>query len=243
MKLFTAISMEIKGLRIYRMQLFISLILIPFSYAFVVLLSSPKSGEGIGFIFSGMIVASLVGSYISLLSMRVSNIMKPSVLELYAALPVNTGCVVVAQMIVYTLFVLPQLILCAAIAAFNSETIMAGRFIFGIILSIYGVAVLGASIGALIRNPFKAQGIISLISWLLLLVSPTYYSTTDLGIIYKVILLVNPVTHFLNIVRSGLGYSGLTSYVNSLIYVLIMSVLLTNYLRIKVQRMFMLEKF
>jgi ABC-2 type transport system permease protein len=243
MKLFTAISMEIKGLRIYRMQLFISLILIPFSYAFVVLLSSPKSGGGIGFIFSGMIVASLVGSYISLLSMRVSNIMTPSVLELYATLPVSIGCVVVAQMIVYTLFVLPQLILCAAIAAFNSETIMAGRFIFGIILSIYGVAVLGASIGALIRNPFKAQGIISLISWILLLVSPTYYSTTDLGIIYKVILLINPVTHFLNIVRSGLGYSGLTSYVNSLIYVLIMSVLLTNYLRIKVQRMFMLEKF
>ena len=60
-KVWFATLMEIKGMRIYKVQLFINLIVIPFSYAIVLLLAGV--GEEHAFLLSGLMIASLVSVF------------------------------------------------------------------------------------------------------------------------------------------------------------------------------------
>jgi len=199
-----AALMELKAMRIYKVQLFISFVVLPFSYAIVVLLA--RGGESHAYLLSGLIVASLVGAFLNLVALRVSNLTQPDVLELYAVLPVHMTQAVLGIVAAYSLLVLPQIALLLGLAAWRADEVQIGLALLGALVSLFAMALLGCFLGVLIRNPFKAQGIFPLLSWLILLVAPVYYEVQDLPRVYATILLVNPVTHALNLIRPFLGF-------------------------------------
>jgi len=223
-KVWLAALMELKGMRIYKVQLFISLIVLPFSYAIVILLA--QGGENPAYLLSGLVVASLVGTFLNLVALRISNLMQPDVLELYAVLPIHTAQAALGIVVAYSLLVLPQVVLLLGLAAWQADGVRIGLALIGTLVSLLAMASLGCFFGVMVRNPFKAQGIFPLLSWLMLLTSPIYYEVQGLPRAYVVSMLVNPATHALNLIRPFLGLSELIDVKLSLVVLIGIGILL-----------------
>ncbi len=240
-KLGIEIRLEWKGLRLYRTQLLISLFLIPFSYAFILLLSVRPAEGQLSYILSGLMVASLLGAG-SLAGLRVTNLVQPEVLELYAALPISTGQATLGVVTAYVLLVIPQSVVLLGLASWWASRISLGMLVAGAVITVIAVFALWTALGLLVRNPFKAQGVFSLIAWALLLFSPIYYEMKGLPLLYRALLLVNPVTHALNIIRPFLGMDAQLSYAASFFYLGILTCLSVLYSVLALRKLRMVEK-
>ncbi|ACI20132.1 ABC-type multidrug transport system, permease component [Dictyoglomus thermophilum H-6-12] len=82
-----------------------------------------------------------------------------------------------------------------------------------------------------------------MLSWFFLLFAPVYYSTDNLHPIYTSVLLINPITHCLNLVRSTLGFNSIISIFWSFIYLMILIVILGIYSLKTFKSVYILEKF
>jgi len=240
-KIGIGICFELKGLRLYRTQLFISLFLIPFSYAFILLLSMRPAQGQLSYILSGLTVASLIGAG-SLVGIRVANLAEPEVLELYAALPISTGQAVLSVAIAYALLSIPQSAVLLGLASWWASRISVAMLVVGTVMSIIALFSFWTALGFVVRNPFKAQGVFSLISWTLLLFSPIYYEMNDLPFLYRAVLLANPVTHALNTIRPFLGMDAPLHWAVSFLYLGILGCLSVWYSVVALRNVRMLEK-
>jgi len=240
-KIGIGICFELKGLRLYRTQLLISLFLIPFSYAFILLLSMRPAQGQLSYIFSGLTVASLIGAG-SLVGVRVANLVQPEVLELYAALPISTGQAVLSVAIAYALLSIPQSAALLGLASWWAPRISVAMLVVGAVISIIVLFSFWTALGFIIRNPFKAQGVFSLISWALLLFSPIYYEMNNLPFLYRAVLLANPVTHALNTIRPFLGMDASFNWAVSFLYLGMLGCLSVGYSVVALRNVRMLEK-
>lgn len=243
-KIWTAFMLEFKGLRIYRAQLLINLVLIPFSYVLVLALAMGIHGTDISYLSAGLIVASYIGSFVGLLSMRVSNLTQPGVMELYAAMPVRRSQVFSGLIMTYFLLSLPQVLLLIGLALWQSPSANCGLVTVGVALSCVTFAAMGMFLGSIVRNPFKAQGIFPLVSWALILFSPIYYRGQNLPSLYRGLMLVNPATHATNIIRQFLGFNQNISPAFSYVYLGSFTVIALSYAFYMIRhRTYLLEKF
>jgi ABC-2 type transport system permease protein len=234
--------MELKGLRLFKTHLFMMLVLLPASYMIVILLSRNATESELSYQLSGFAIATLIGSFVSLLANRVSNMMQAEVLELYAALPVSTLEIVAAQVATYLFLALPQTLAALALSATLADSVRMGLVVTGMIASVAMLALLGVTLGMVIRNPYVAQGVLPLLGWILLLGSPIYYDSERIRGVFLAFSLINPVTHALNVIRVPLGFPQITPLGYSYVYIgIIVTVLLIYSLR-RAKKLYMLEK-
>jgi ABC-2 type transport system permease protein len=242
MKFWNVILLELKGMRVYKVFLLINLVVLPFSYAVVLLLAG--AGQDYSYLLSGLVVASLVGSFMGVVAQRVSNLVQPQVLELYAVLPARMELMVAGTVAAYALLVLPQVVVLMGLAIGLSRAGMAALLALpGTLLGLLFLAVLGVFLGTLIRNPFKAQGLFPLLSFLLLLAAPVYYKAEGLPRVYVVLVFLNPLTHVLNVVRPPLGFTPLWDIRVSIGLLLIGGGLMGAYALRSLRNPKMLERF
>ncbi|MEM4531531.1 MAG: ABC transporter permease [Thermofilaceae archaeon] len=205
MKLWNVILFELRGMRVYKVFLFINLVLIPFSYAVVLLLGGVS--QDYSYLLSGLVVASLVGTFVGLVAHRASNLVQPEVLELYAVLSARMELMVAGAVAAYALLVLPQVAVLIGLAiGLSPEGPRALLALPGTFFGLLFLALLGVFFGTLIRNPYKAQGLFPLLSFILLLAAPVYYKAESLPRAYVFLVLLNPLTHVLNVIRPPLGF-------------------------------------
>lgn len=242
-KIITGIQMELKSLRIYKWQVVTSLVILPFSYVFVILLFGNIQRNDISYLLSGYMIASLIGSFVGLFAIRICNLLQPEVLELYATLFITIPQTVLSLSLTYMLISMPGIILSAVLLVIYGKLANLLLFIIGIVISVLAILLLGIFLGLLIRNMFKAQGIIPLLSWALLLIAPVYYKIQNLNLLYKVILLINPVTHMLNILRISLGFPEIVSIKWSFLYLSVLIIAIFIYSIKAFKRFYILEKF
>lgn len=240
-KLGIEICLELKALRLYRSWLFISLFLIPFSYAFILFLSMRPAEEQLSYILSGLMVASLIGAG-NLVGLRIANLVQPEVLELYAALPVSVGQAALGVVTTYFLLVIPQSTVLLGLASRWAPQINPGMLVAGTVISIITVFAFWTALGLIVRNPFKAEGVFSLVAWALLLFSPIYYEMSGLPLVYRALLLINPVTHALNTIRPFLGMDAHFNCAASFLYLGILGCSSALYSVLALRKVHMLEK-
>jgi ABC-2 type transport system permease protein len=242
MMFWNVILQEVRGMRVYKVFLFINMVVLPFSYAIVLLLAG--AGQDHSYLLSGLVVASLVGTFVGLVAHRVSNLVQPEVLELYAVLPARMELMVVGAVAAYALVVLPQVVilvgLTAGLARTGAKALLA---VPGMLLGFLFLAILGVFLGTLIKNPFKAQGLFPLLSWILLLSAPVYYQAEGLPRAYIAVLLLNPLTHVLNVIRPHLGFPPLLDMWISVGLLVILGGLMGVYASRSLKDPKMLERF
>jgi len=100
-----------------------------------------------------------------------------------------------------------------------------------------------SNLGLLIENVFIAQGIIPVLSWVFLIFAPVYYSTENLYPVYTSVLLVNPVTHCLSLVRFALGFPPIANMIWSFIYLTVLITVLSIYVLKTFKSIYILERF
>ncbi|ERM92186.1 multidrug ABC transporter permease [Caldanaerobacter subterraneus subsp. yonseiensis KB-1] len=242
-KIVTGIQMELKSLRMYKWQVVSSLLILPLSYVFVLLLFGGVRGEIVAYLVSGYMVATFIGAFLGLYAIRICNLMEPRVLELYSTMSVNIKEIAFSLALTYIIFTLPVVIISSYISVIFARGINVSFLIVGIMASLVTILLIGTFLGLLIRNIFIAQGIIPLLSWVFLLFAPVYYSVEQLNPIYRGILMINPVTHCLNLIRLGLGFESITNVTGSLVYLIILIVIFGAYSLKAFNRVYILERF
>jgi len=242
-KIITGIQMEFKSLRIYKWQVITYLLILPLSYIFVMLLFGNIQRNDISYLLSGYIIASLIGSFAGLFAIRVCNLMQPEVLELYATFFITIPQILISLSLTYIIISIPGIALSSLLSIKYANFANLLIFTGGIIISILAILSLGLFLGLLIKNMFKAQGIIPLLSWGLLLFAPVYYKVQHLNLLYKVILLINPVTHTLNILRISLGFPEIINIRWSFLYLSVLIIVIFIYSIKSFKRFYILEKF
>ncbi|MGH2330443.1 ABC transporter permease [Thermoanaerobacter mathranii] len=155
---------------------------------------------------------------------------------------VNIKEIALSLALTYIIFTLPVIISSYISVVFASE-VSAGFLIVGIILSLVVILLIGTFLGLLIKNVFIAQGIMPLLSWVFLLIAPVYYSVEHLDPIYREIIIINPVTHCLNLIRLGLGFESVANVAGSIIYLVILIIILGAYSLKATNRVYTLERF
>lgn len=250
MKLFRALTrlrlniiFELKGMRFYRLQLLVSLFVMPLAFVVVLLAGKNLSSDNVTFVLSGFIVTSMVGSFLGTLALRVSNMMMPDILELYATFSLSRREMVTGMSVTYGLLALPQILVAGTITAFTAPAFQPGLFIFAILIGMFSLAAISVWLGLLVRNYYQAMGLFPLLNWIVVLLSSAYYDPSNMSTAFQWILLVNPVTHYLNLLRSSLGFSPAFSPIWSLVYTFGLLILLIIAINKRVREMYILERF
>ena len=240
----TQIGLEIKSLRLYGLQIIISLWVMPASYMMVIILGRPANGAVLAYELTGFVAASLAGSLLSLLSARVSNFMQPYVMELYATVPATPLEIVAGQTLSYAALTLPQVLVAMILAAhlagvgWHRSAPVGGSVLLAI-------AVLGAGgicLGLLIRNPFVAQGVLPLMTWVLVLVSPAYYGVHAIPQWIRLVFAANPVTGVVTLLRWSVGMPTSFSPVHEAVYLGVLLVAMAGFTVLRLSRLYMLER-
>lgn len=242
-RIITGIQMEFKSLRLYKWQVLTSLLILPLSYVFVLLLFGGIRGETVTYLISGYMVATLIGSFLGLYAIRICNLMEPQVLELYSTLSVSTFELATSLALSYIILILPSILVSICISAVFSTTVNALFLVLALLISIFTILLIGTFLGLLIKNIFIAQGIIPLLSWVFLLFAPVYYSAENLHPVYTSVLLINPVTHCLSLVRFALGFTPIVNMIWSFIYLTVLITTLSIYILKTFKRIYILERF
>ena len=241
-KIITGIEMQFKTLRIYFLQLFIVVFVMPFSYAFVVLLSTAAQDMSISYLLSGYVVSTLISTFLGMLALSITNLRQKEVLELYSTYAITFPQVVISICLTYVLIVLPIIVVVLPFVLMHAVSASVLMVLLGIIVSIFFLLCLSVYLGLSLKNLFIANGILQLLSWILILFSPIYYNFETLNSTFKYALLVNPVTHLLNIVRIPLGFAPMISMWVSYVYVGLITILMLSYISKRVRSTYILEK-
>ncbi|AEX85343.1 hypothetical protein XO10_05045 [Marinitoga sp. 1135] len=235
----TGIELEFKGMRMFKFQIFVSMILIPFSYLIIVLLNK---NSNIDYLISGFMVSMMIGTYFGILSLRVSNLMQTEVIELYTIFSVSKTVIVISMGITYFLLTLPIFGISYIFMISNNTEKFLSTLVPLLIGNIF-LILISITIGLKVRNYYTLMGIMPLVSYILIIISPIYYQIKTQNIIVKSLLFLNPITHILNILRVGLNESYIIfSSKYSYGIIIIISLWLIFYINKKLKDIYILEK-
>jgi len=236
-RLFQAILFEFRAFRVFKIQILISLFIMPLSYMLIILLNTGGNQQISLYLLTGFVVASLIGTYVSLLGLRVSNLMMPEVLEMYAAFPIKMRTVALSYLITYSLYVLPQIIVASIIIAVISLSSIAwGLFVFNVILTMITLSGFGVFLGFFFKNYFMAQGILPLLSWIFLFITPLYYQAKS-----SIFFSINPLNSCVKLLRHSIGlYEGVIIW--DYVYLIGLIIILSFFVNRKLLRLYLLEK-
>ena len=238
------VEMELKNLRIFLLQLFVVLFLLPFSYLFIMLLAGNGNLERIQIVslLTGYIVVTMTSAFINMLSLRITNTRQPEVLELYSTFSITFPQILVSQCITYTLLTLPLILAAFLYVILSLESVNILLFISGIVIGIFVLLLLSVSLGLLMNNLFLANGLYQIVSMFLIIFSPSFFDMQTLNKFFQTLLLLNPITHVLNILRSPLNISLGFDVRWSYLFLFVLSVLLVLFVSKKVSKTYILEK-
>jgi ABC-2 type transport system permease protein len=233
---------ELKGLRIYWMQIISSLFVMPVALLFIQLMASNAGSQTLAYGLSGFVAATLAGSLIGVLSLRVCNMMLPEVLELYTTFSLSKVEMVAGMSVTYCLLSLPQIIIAAAVTAIFIPIPNPVLYFLAILFSMLVLSLLSSGLGLLVRNYYQAMGLFPLLSFVLVLLSPAYIQPSG-SPVFNAVMLLNPVTHLLNLIRSGLGFTPTVDMLWSWLYLAVL-ILATLWIeRRRLRDFYILEKF
>lgn len=243
-KIKIGVEMELKSLRIFLLQLFVVLFLLPFSYLFIMLLAGNGNLERIQIVslLTGYIVVTLTSAFINMLSLRITNTRQPQVLELYSTFSITFPQIVVSQCITYTLLTLPLILAAFLYVILSLKSVNILLFISGIVIGIFVLLLFSVSLGLLMNNLFLANGLCQIVSVFLIIFSPSFFGMQTLNKFFQTLLLLNPITHVLNILRSPLNISLGFDVRWSYLFLFVLSVLLVLFVSKKVSKTYILEK-
>lgn len=243
-KIKIGVEMELKSLRIFLLQLFVVLFLLPFSYLFIMLLAGNGNLERIQIVslLTGYIVVTLTSAFINMLSLRITNTRQPQVLELYSTFSITFPQIVVSQCITYTLLTFPLILAAFLYVILSLKSVNILLFISDIVIGIFVLLLLSVSLGLLMNNLFLANGLCQIVSVFLIIFSPSFFGMQTLNKFFQTLLLLNPITHVLNILRSPLNISLGFDVRWSYLFLFVLSVLLVLFVSKKVSKTYILEK-
>jgi ABC-2 type transport system permease protein len=236
----TLFIFEIKSMRLFGMQILISMVILPFILLLLLLLqpgSHTLNQKTV--LITGYIVASLLGVYLNVYAITVANLMLPEVLELYAVLPIRRREVIGAGAAIHTFLVLPQVIIASGILLGHYPLVAMLNFVVSLLWVMFSLVIWAVWLGLRIRY-YVAMGVLPFISWVMLLITPIYYDVAVMPGWAFVASMLNPLFHYVLILRQPLQVSNFPIGLSWGISLLFVGILLIG-IRQRIKEMYILE--
>lgn len=195
---------NLKTYRLYWMNILSVTVILPLTYLAVVIFFAGGSMESIKLGLTGFVTMTCFTTIVYPLSLLIANIFEEQVLELHASLPVSIRELLVSNVLAQIIFATPPILIgiiaLALICKLNILYVMSSMLLAMTIFS--SMALL---LGISIKNRFKLEPILTLLMLLVVIATPLYYGLSTVNNFFKTILLLNPVTHIVCLLRLGVG--------------------------------------
>ena len=199
----------LKTYRLYWPNLISICVLMPITYLVVIFATVPGDIEALKAVLVGYIVMTGFNTLFYMSALYIANTFEEQVLESYVLLPVPFWEVILSTILAQVLVSIPPLVVGLIMLFLVSSTI-------NILLLVAGLAVipviynsLGVLLGAKVRNMIKLNPLLVALMMITIIATPVYYRLLYVSEPYRTLLLLNPLTHVVVVLRASVGvYEG-----------------------------------
>ncbi|MEM1732789.1 MAG: ABC transporter permease [Desulfurococcaceae archaeon] len=244
-ELFKTMCFNIRSLRLYWLNVLTTSLLIPLSYLIIVILLSPDSPNHIIMALTGFIVISEFSTLVLPVALLVGGIFDENVVELYASLPTGFSEIILSYVLTYLVFSIPVLFGFLLVISKYTAMVNWPYLLIGLVYLLTLCSLIGIWLGLYIKNRLILEPLLSLMLIAVIVFTPAYYRLTNVSGPLRLITLVNPVTHVVNLLRTGVNMcEGIETsfsilYLTLIVMVISISIVLrlnrglTNFLEVK----------
>jgi len=224
--LFKSTTFTLKMYRLYWPYLLSISIMMPVTYLIIILAISQGDLEALRVALTGYITITGFNILLYMLATLIANTFEEQVLESYALLPVSFWEIVISQILAQALIGIIPLAVGLVVLKCISSNINIPLLITGLTLEFAIYTPLAILLGISVRNRIRLDPLLVFLMMFIVIATPSYYRLLYIGDIYKTLLLINPLTHVVLVLRSAVGvYEGFP-LVFSIIYSILFSTLL-----------------
>ncbi len=221
-RIWETVVFEFKSLRLYWFPIVTMTVIVPFSYLLIAVLSSGSSQQSFLITLSGFSVISVFLVLVLPLAQRVSNMFSDDVVELLASLPISIRELVIAYILTYTLLSIPLVVGLTVLFILNSAYLNVGLLLLGILGLWCLASTTGIVLGFTVRNKLKLDPLLSILLLVVIVITPAFYPIKNTIGPFKILILANPLTHVVSIIRASIGINEETPLMASIIYLVLM---------------------
>lgn len=211
------VAFELASLRLYWPHVLTMSVLVPLSYLAIALFSAYDSPRTLPIALTGFVVISSFATLVFPLAHRVSSMFDDQIIELVASLPIGPRALIASYVLAYTLLSAPATLISLAVLGATSGIAEPLALVAGLLLTYAISTLLGILIGLLVRNKLKLDPILSTLLFLVVVLTPAFYAPESASGMYQ-LLLLNPLTHVLFLMRVGVGMGAPLPVADSLAY-------------------------
>ncbi len=236
MHVWKTIVFELKSLRLYWFPILTMTIVVPLSYFLIVVLSSGSSTQNLLITLPGFMVISVFSVLVLPLAQKINNMFSDDVIELIASLPISLKSLILAYIGTYTMLSLPLITVPVIVLVFYLQRgVNMILLVFGLTTLWYLALALSILLGLTVRNKLKLDPLLSILLLTVIILTPAFYPISNVTGLFRSIVLVNPLTHIVLILRASVGvYSGIPLTI-SFTYLALLLTIVTMVLVVKVR--------
>jgi len=224
--LFKSLTFTLKIYRVYWPYLVAISILMPITYLVIVFAISQGDFEVLRVALTGYITIAGFNILFYMSAILVANTFEEQVLESYALLPVPFWEIIASLILTQALIGTAPLILGLVMLRSVSSSINISPLLAGLVLIFVIYTLLAILLGVTVRSRIRLDPLLVFLMMIVIITTPAYYRLLHVSEPYKTLLLVNPLTHIVVILRSSVGVSECVPVEFSILYTTLFSILL-----------------
>ena len=224
--LFKSVTFTLKMYRLYWPYLVSISIMMPITYLVIVFAFSQGDLEVLRAALTGYITIVGFNILFYMLASLIANTFEDQVLESYALLPVPFWEIIASLIVTQALIGTVPLTLGLVALRSVSSSINIPLLLAGLVLIFVTYTPLAILLGVTVRNRIRLDPLLVFLMMIVIITTPAYYRLLYVSEPYKTLLLVNPLTHIVIILRSSVGVSECVPVEFSILYTTLFSILL-----------------
>ncbi|MEM4481970.1 MAG: ABC transporter permease [Desulfurococcaceae archaeon] len=225
--LIKSILFNLKMYRLYWTSLVTVTVLLPLTYMAVVVLSSGGSAESFLVGLTGYVVMACFSTLVYPVAVTVANTFEEQVLELHASLPISLRELFASYIVSQLLFSIPPVALGVALLLVAAGGLNWIYVFLSLLISALLFPNIAVLLGLTVRNRYRLEPLLTLLIILLAIATPLYYTLKGIYQPWRTVMLFNPFTHIVCLLRLSVGFQEGVPVSYSLAYLISLTLLLT----------------
>ncbi|MEM1719315.1 MAG: hypothetical protein QW432_02990 [Desulfurococcaceae archaeon] len=205
--LLKSVSFTLKMYRLFWMTLVMVTVVLPFTYLVVVVMFSGGNPESLATGLTGFLVMTSFSALVYPTAISIANMFEEQALELYATLPVSLRVLLASNVISQLIFSSTPVVLGVVALVLIAGNVHGAYMALGLVYSTTIFSFTALILGLSVRSRYKLEPVLMSLMMLVIVATPLYYRLFGLTKPLREILVANPVTHIVCLLRLGIGLS------------------------------------
>lgn len=203
--LLKSVSFMLKTYRLFWTTLVTVTVILPFTYLAVIVMFSGGDPESLVIGLTGFLVMTSFSTLVYPTAILVANMFEEQALELYATLPISLRALLASNVISQLIFSSMPLILGTIALVLASNSVLGAYIVLGLLYSTAIFSFTALILGLSIRSRYKLDPVLTFLMMIVVIATPLYYRLSGVAKSLRAVLVVNPVTHIVCLLRLGIG--------------------------------------